>query len=47
MDPQTREPVQPPTELTEELKDLLQHPTVHQMLKYSFVGSKQNVKKQL
>jgi luciferase family oxidoreductase group 1 len=40
-----REPLQPPTALTEDLKELLQHPSLHQMLKYSFVGSKQTVKK--
>jgi luciferase family oxidoreductase group 1 len=42
-----RDPLYPPTELTEELKDLLQHPSLHQMLKYSFVGSKQTVKSQI
>jgi luciferase family oxidoreductase group 1 len=42
-----REPLQPPTAMTEELQELLQHPAVQQMLKYSFVGSKQTVKKQL
>ena len=42
-----RDPLQPPTEMTEELKEILQHPAVHQMLKYSFVGSKQTVKKQI
>jgi hypothetical protein len=40
-----REPLQPPTALTEDLKEVLQHPTLHQMLKYSFVGSKPTVKK--
>jgi luciferase family oxidoreductase group 1 len=39
-----REPLLPPTEMTEELKELFQHPAVYQMLKYSFVGSKQTVK---
>jgi luciferase family oxidoreductase group 1 len=39
--------IQPPTELTEDLKEVLQHPAVQQMLKYSFVGSKQTVKKQI
>jgi alkanesulfonate monooxygenase SsuD/methylene tetrahydromethanopterin reductase-like flavin-dependent oxidoreductase (luciferase family) len=29
--------------MTEELKEMFQHPTVNQMLKYSFVGSKQTV----
>lgn len=42
-----RDPLQPPTKLTEDLKELLQHPTLQQMLKYSFVGSKQTVKKQV
>jgi luciferase family oxidoreductase group 1 len=40
-----RDPLQPPTALTEDLKEVLQHPSLHQMLKYSFVGSKQTVKK--
>src|SRR3954470_11814391 len=39
-----REPLQPPTALTEDLKEVLQHPSLHQMLKYSFVGSKPTVK---
>ena len=42
-----RNPLQEPTEMTEDLERLLEHPTVHQMLKYSFVGSKATVKKQL
>jgi luciferase family oxidoreductase group 1 len=40
-----RDPLQPPTALTGDLKEVLQHPSLHQMLKYSFVGSKQTVKK--
>lgn len=36
----------PPTEMTDELQGMLEHPAVHQMLKYSFFGSKQTVKKQ-
>jgi luciferase family oxidoreductase, group 1 len=40
-----RQPLQPPTDVTPELKELLMHPAVNQMLKYSFVGSKQTVKK--
>ncbi|WP_299820602.1 LLM class flavin-dependent oxidoreductase [uncultured Pontibacter sp.] len=43
----SREPLQPPTELTEDLKQVLLHPTLNQMLKYSFVGSKQTVKTQI
>src|SRR5690554_3747756 len=39
--------LQPPTEMTDELQGMLHHPSVHQMLKYSFVGSKQTVKKQV
>jgi luciferase family oxidoreductase group 1 len=42
-----RKPIQPPTEMTTDLKDLLQHPAVNQMLKYSFYGSKESVKKQV
>jgi luciferase family oxidoreductase group 1 len=37
----------PPTAMTDELRGMLQHPAVHQMLKYSFVGSKQTVKEQV
>ena len=37
----------PPTEMTDELRGMLQHPAVHQMLKYSFAGSKETVKKQI
>lgn len=40
------QPLQPPTEMTEELQDIFHHPNVHQMLKYSFVGTKDAVKKQ-
>src|SRR5690606_28186919 len=43
----SRDPLQPPTEMTEELKGVLQHPTLQQMLRYSFVGSKQTVKTQI
>ena len=42
-----RDPLQPPTELTADLKEVLQHSSIHQMLKYSFVGSKQTVKKEI
>jgi luciferase family oxidoreductase group 1 len=42
-----RDPLQPPTEMTEELKEMFQHPAVNQMLKYSFVGSKQTVKNKI
>jgi luciferase family oxidoreductase group 1 len=43
----SRDPLHPPTEFTEELKGVLQHPTLQQMLRYSFVGSKQTVKTQI
>ena len=33
--------------MTPELREMSQHPSVHQMLKYSFIGSKQTVKKQI
>lgn len=39
--------LQPPTELTEELRNMMAHPSLHQMLKYSFVGNKQTVKAQI
>jgi luciferase family oxidoreductase group 1 len=41
------EGLQPPTEMTNDLKEILKHPAVQQMLKYSFVGSKQTVKAQV
>ena len=41
-----KDPLQPPSKMTEELKGMYNHPSVHQMLKYSFVGSKESVKKQ-
>lgn len=37
--------LQPPTEMTPELRELWHHPNVQQMLKYSFAGSKETVKK--
>ena len=42
-----RDPLLPPTDMDEELRQILQHPSVHQMLKYSFVGSKATVKAQV
>jgi luciferase family oxidoreductase group 1 len=42
-----REPLQPPTNMTEDLKELLHHPAVNQMLKYTFAGSKETIKKQV
>ncbi|MDQ1085539.1 MULTISPECIES: LLM class flavin-dependent oxidoreductase [unclassified Siphonobacter] len=43
----SKDALQPPTEMTDELRQLLNHPTLYQMLKYSFVGSKATVKKQI
>lgn len=39
--------LQPPTDMTPDLEEVLQHPSLQQMLKYSFVGSKQTVKTQI
>ncbi|MCE7042484.1 LLM class flavin-dependent oxidoreductase [Dyadobacter sp. CY312] len=41
------EGLHPPTELTYDLRDALTHPTLQQMLKYSFVGSKATVKTEI
>ena len=42
-----RDYVQPGTEMNDEFRELLKHPQVHQMLKYSFIGSKSKVKAQV
>ncbi|MFD2541450.1 LLM class flavin-dependent oxidoreductase [Lacinutrix gracilariae] len=42
-----RDKVQPPTAMTADLKQVIQNPQVHQMLKYAFIGSKATVKKQV
>jgi luciferase family oxidoreductase group 1 len=42
-----RDPLQPPMEMTQELKEMFQHPSLYQMLRYSFIGSKHTVKKQV
>ncbi len=42
-----REYLQPPTAMTQELRDIMQHPQVNQMLKYSFIGSRATVKTQV
>ena len=42
-----RDYVQPPTAMTNEFKEIMQHPQIHQMLKYSFIGSKAKVKAQV
>lgn len=38
--------LQAPTALTQDLKEVLNHPAVRQMLKYAFVGNKEKVKEQ-
>lgn len=42
-----REFMQPPVAMTDDLRQMLKHPAVDQMLKYSFIGSKASVKKQV
>lgn len=42
-----RDYMQAPVDMTDELRDLSKHPSVQQMLKYSFIGSKETVKKQI
>lgn len=41
------QPISPPTEMTDEWRSIFEHPIVYQMLKYSFVGNKATVKKQI
>lgn len=43
----TKEGVHPPTAMTAELQAMAKHPTLAQMIKYSFVGSKEKVKKEI
>lgn len=42
-----RQPISEPSEMTPDLKEILQHPSVQQMIKYSFIGSKETVKKEI
>jgi len=42
-----RDYMQPPTAMTQEYREIMEHPQVHQMLKYSFIGSKATVKSQI
>jgi len=42
-----RDYVQAPTAMTSDLEEILKHPQIHQMLKYSFIGSKATVKVQV
>lgn len=39
--------MQPPVAMTSDLRELSKNPSVQQMLKYSFIGSKETVKKQV
>lgn len=43
----TKEGVHPPVEMTAELQAMMNHPTLAQMIRYSFVGSKKKVKKEI
>lgn len=42
-----REPIQPPTQMNQEIQGMYNHPAVNQMLKYSFVGSRETVKEEI
>lgn len=42
-----RQPLTEPSKMTDEFKAILDHPSVQHMIKYSFIGSKETVKKQL
>ncbi|MGY5355867.1 LLM class flavin-dependent oxidoreductase [Wenyingzhuangia sp. IMCC45467] len=42
-----RQPLSEPSPMTDELRGIMEHPSVQQMIKYSFIGSKATVKKQL
>jgi luciferase family oxidoreductase group 1 len=41
------EPLHAPSEMTDDLKEILKHPSLNQMLKYSFIGTKATVKEQI
>ena len=36
--------IQPPTKMTSDLKEIANHPSIQQMMKYAFIGSKETVK---
>ncbi|WMI64758.1 LLM class flavin-dependent oxidoreductase [Aestuariibaculum sp. YM273] len=42
-----RDYINPPTEMTSDLKEIIQHPQIQNMIKYSFVGSKETVKEKV
>ncbi|RAV31022.1 LLM class flavin-dependent oxidoreductase [Sinomicrobium soli] len=39
--------IEPPTEMTADFRNIMQHPRVEQMIKYTFIGSRETVKKQV
>ena len=42
-----RSPLEPPFEVTNEFRSIVQQPAVQQMSKYAFIGSKETVKKKV
>jgi luciferase family oxidoreductase group 1 len=42
-----RNPLEPPFTITNEFRNMIQHPAVQQMSKYAFIGSKETVKKKV
>ena len=42
-----RNPLEHPFEITDEFQNIIQHPSVQQMSKYAFIGSKETVKKKV
>ncbi len=42
-----RSPLEPPFEVTNEFRRIIQQPAVQQMSKYAFIGSKETVKKKV
>ena len=42
-----RSPLEPPFKITNEFRSILQHPSVQQMSKYAFIGSKETVKQKV
>jgi luciferase family oxidoreductase group 1 len=42
-----RNPLEPPFEITDEFQNIIKHPSVQQMTKYAFIGSKKTVKKKI
>ncbi|GAA4301453.1 LLM class flavin-dependent oxidoreductase [Aestuariibaculum suncheonense] len=42
-----RDYLNPPTEMTSDLEEIIQHPQIQNMIKYSFIGSKETVKEKV